>query len=49
MPPILADNEAMHRQLLDLLPTAVFVRSANGDVLYANRALTDAAATADSV
>ena len=30
-------NSALHRKLLDLLPAPVFVRSAHGEILYANR------------
>jgi hypothetical protein len=40
--PVLPNNDMLHRKLLDMLPSPVFVRSATGDILYANRALIDA-------
>jgi PAS domain-containing protein len=41
--PSLLNDGALHRSLLDFLPMPMFVRSATGAILYANRALTDAA------
>ena len=39
--PVLQSNVNIHQSLLDLMPHPIFVRGANGSVLYANRALTD--------
>ena len=40
--PLLHTTGPLHQALLDLLPQPIFVRSAAGVVLYANRALNDA-------
>ena len=44
--PSLLNDDALHRGLLDYLPVPMLVRSATGAILYANRALTDAAGVA---